>query len=62
MASIKICDLRPSGCDLLGDSESFLEDLSDNDLATINGGGFWDGLLKAALGALFAAALDAIFD
>jgi len=38
MASIKISDLRPSGCDLLGDSKSFLDDLSDNDLATINGG------------------------
>jgi hypothetical protein len=38
MASIKISDLRPSGCDLFGDSESFLDDLSDNDLATINGG------------------------
>jgi hypothetical protein len=38
MASIKISDLRPSGFDLLGDSESFLDDLSDNDLATINGG------------------------
>jgi len=24
--------------DLLGDSEKFLDDLSDNDLATINGG------------------------
>jgi hypothetical protein len=38
MASIKISDLRPSDFDLLGDSESFLDDLSDNDLATINGG------------------------
>jgi hypothetical protein len=38
MASVKISDLRPSGFDLLGDSESFLDDLSDNDLATINGG------------------------
>jgi len=40
MASIEISDLRPSGLDLFGDSESFLDDLSDNDLATINGG-FW---------------------
>jgi len=38
MASIKISDLRPSDFDLLGDCESFLDDLSDNDLATINGG------------------------
>jgi hypothetical protein len=54
MASIKISDLRPSGLDLFGDSESFLDDLSDNDLATINGGswdafweGFWDGVRAA---------------
>ncbi len=38
MASIKISDLRPSGLDLFGDSESFLDELNDNDLATINGG------------------------
>jgi len=38
MASIKISDLRPSGFDLFGDSESFLDELSDSDLATINGG------------------------
>jgi hypothetical protein len=38
MASIKISDLRPSDFDSFVDSESFLNDLSDNDLATINGG------------------------
>ena len=38
IASIKFFDLRPSAYDLLGDSESFLDDLSDKDLATINGG------------------------
>jgi hypothetical protein len=46
MASIKISDLRPSGLDLFGDSESFLDDLSDNDLATITGASwrdFWKG-------------------
>jgi hypothetical protein len=52
MAYIKISDLHPSACDLLGDSESFLEDLSDNDLATINGGGFWDRLLDAVVDAI----------
>lgn len=38
MASIKISDLRPSDFNFLGDSESFLNDLSYSDLATINGG------------------------
>jgi bacteriocin-like protein len=38
MASIKISELRPSDFDFFGDSESFLDDLSDKDLATINGG------------------------
>ncbi|AFZ59461.1 hypothetical protein H6G54_07845 [Anabaena cylindrica FACHB-243] len=38
MASIKISDLRPSGLDLFVDSESFLNDLNDSDLATTNGG------------------------
>jgi len=38
MASIKISDLCPSGCDSFGDSESFLDELSDNDLTTIKGG------------------------
>ena len=38
MASIKISDLRPSGLDLFVDSESFLNDLSDSDLANTNGG------------------------
>lgn len=44
MASIKKSDLRPSGFDLHGDSESFLEDLSDNNLASLNGG-FWKDLV-----------------
>jgi bacteriocin-like protein len=30
--------LRPSDFNLLGDSESFLKNLSDSDLAAINGG------------------------
>ena len=43
MASIKISDLRPAGFDLFVDSESFLNesflnDLSDSDLANTNGG------------------------
>jgi bacteriocin-like protein len=50
--------LRPSAYDLLGDSESFLEDLSDNDLATINGGGFWDRLLNAVVEAIIDFVVD----
>jgi len=50
--------LRPSAYDLLGDSESFLEDLSDNDLATINGGGFWDRLLDAVVSALVGFGIE----
>ncbi len=38
MAAITISDLRPSGFDLFVDSESFLNDLNDSDLATTNGG------------------------
>jgi hypothetical protein len=30
---------------LFGDSESFLDDLSDNDLTTVNGGSFFFGLI-----------------
>jgi hypothetical protein len=49
MASIKISELRPSDFDFLGDPESFLDDLSDNDLATINGGkgGIWGAIVSA---------------
>lgn len=38
MASIKIYDLCPSGSDLSVNSESFLDELSESDLASINGG------------------------
>ncbi|WP_422665737.1 hypothetical protein ACOWPH_14495 [Anabaena sp. PCC 7938] len=43
MSSIKISDLRPAGFDLFVDSESFLNesflnDLSDSDLAITHGG------------------------
>jgi lactobin A/cerein 7B family class IIb bacteriocin len=50
MASIKISDLHPSGFDLFGDSESFLDELNDNDLATINGGAAESLILAAVLG------------
>lgn len=38
MACIKIYDLRPAGFDLFVDSESFLNDLNERDLASTNGG------------------------
>jgi bacteriocin-like protein len=38
MASIKISDLSLSDFNLSVDSENFLEELSDSDLATIKGG------------------------
>jgi len=37
MASIKISDLRPAGANLFSDSESYLNDLSEEELG-INGG------------------------
>ena len=37
MANIKVSDLQPSGYDLFSDSESFLSDISDNELH-ISGG------------------------
>jgi bacteriocin-like protein len=40
MASIKIYDLCSSEFNLSVDSESFLEELSESDLATIKGGIF----------------------
>jgi hypothetical protein len=54
MASIKISDLRPSDFDMFGDSETFLNDLSDNDLATINGGkgGIWGAIASALTGGI----------
>ena len=38
MATIKISELRPAGSELLQDSESFLNELSDHDLENVVGG------------------------
>uniref|UniRef100_A0A2P0ZG77 Class IIb bacteriocin, lactobin A/cerein 7B family n=1 Tax=[Tolypothrix] sp. PCC 7415 TaxID=373957 RepID=A0A2P0ZG77_9CYAN len=38
MASITVSNLRPIGSDLFMDSESFMDALTDNELAEINGG------------------------
>lgn len=38
MASIAIHDLRPAGADLFAGSESFMSDLVNDELNTVNGG------------------------
>ena len=38
MATIKISELRPAGSELLQDSESFLNELSDHELENVVGG------------------------
>lgn len=38
MAIIKICELQPAGSDLFHDSESFLNELTNDALKTIEGG------------------------
>jgi bacteriocin-like protein len=38
MATINISDLRPTGSDLFSDSESYMSELGDNELASVNGG------------------------
>jgi bacteriocin-like protein len=38
MATINISDLRPTGSELFSDSESYMNELSDSELETINGG------------------------
>lgn len=38
MATIKISNLYPTGADLFSDSESYMSELGDNELASVNGG------------------------
>ncbi len=38
MASIQIYDLQPTGFDLFNDSESFMNELTDNELVNTQGG------------------------
>ncbi len=38
MAEIKVSELRPAGSELLQDSESFLNELSDRELENVVGG------------------------
>jgi hypothetical protein len=41
MATITISDLRPAGSELFFDSESYLTELSDDELAGTQGGSSW---------------------
>jgi hypothetical protein len=38
MSSITISDLRPVGCDLFADDESYMKDLADNEFDSVQGG------------------------
>jgi len=40
MASITISDLRPAGADLFQDSESFLHELTEQEVGNLLGGGY----------------------
>lgn len=39
MFTIKISDLSPAGSELFSDSESYMTELTDDDLMIVNGGG-----------------------
>ncbi|KYC37645.1 hypothetical protein WA1_39995 [Scytonema hofmannii PCC 7110] len=41
MANIKISELRPAGSELFQDSESFLNELNEREMAGLEGGGYW---------------------
>jgi hypothetical protein len=49
MANIVISELRPAGSDLFMDSESYLTDLTDNELHMTQGGCCWCLLLLLLL-------------
>ena len=40
MASIQISELRPAGSELFQDSESFLNELSEREIGSLEGGAF----------------------
>ncbi|EAW44479.1 hypothetical protein PN465_00860 [Nodularia spumigena CS-584] len=44
MANIVISDLRPAGSELFMDSESYLTDLTNDELNHTSGGLFWFGV------------------
>jgi Ca2+/Na+ antiporter len=56
MAYITISDLRPAGSDLFVDSESFMSELTDDELG-LQGGAFW-ATVAAAVTSLPSIALS----
>ncbi|ACK66684.1 conserved hypothetical protein [Rippkaea orientalis PCC 8801] len=44
MANIAISNLYPAGTDLFVDSESFMAELTDDQLNETHGGAFWFGV------------------
>lgn len=48
MAKITVSDIKPAGHDLFSDSESYMVDLSENELDTTHGGLTW--LVTVAVG------------
>jgi hypothetical protein len=41
MANITVSDLRPAGSDLFADSESFMQELTEQEIRKLLGGGSW---------------------
>jgi hypothetical protein len=56
MAAITINELQPTGLDLFSDSESFLYDLSSDDMGNVNGGASIVALALISSGGCAAAA------
>lgn len=48
MSNIKISDLSPAGSEFFLGSESYMNEIGDSELDTINGGGWGKLLFKAA--------------
>ena len=48
MANINISDLRPAGAELFLDSESFINELTDEELKLTKGGSWWIVALAVA--------------
>ncbi|NCR18725.1 MAG: hypothetical protein GPJ22_16325 [Microcystis aeruginosa LL13-03] len=58
MAKIVLSDLRLAGADLFTDSESFMMDLSDEELDVV-GGAIWTIALASSKGCILGAGLVA---
>jgi hypothetical protein len=41
MANITVSDLRPAGSDLFADSESFMHELTEQEIGGVLGGGYF---------------------